>query len=87
MSTVFKTIIVAMFAWAGLVSLITGEISIRTSVSRKGPIPRWFGLCMLLAAAILSLYWLGLVPEAIRAVAPVLTVILLAAALILVWLS
>jgi len=87
MALSFKIIILVMLGWAGLVSLVTGQIYLRTSASKQGPFPRLFGLCLILAGATLGLHWAGVVPAAYQIIPIILTGILLGLALILAWLS
>lgn len=87
MSITFKIIILVMLGWAGLVSLVTGQIYLRTSASKKGPRPRLFGLCLILAGVALALQWGGVVSAAYEIISISVIVSLLGLALILAWLS
>lgn len=67
MSTVFKIILIALLAWAALVSLVTGRIYLRSGPTSKGWMPRTFGACLLLAAAVLAVHWTGMLPTGLQA--------------------
>lgn len=63
--TVFYIIVIAVLAWAGLVSLITGRITLRSGATSKGWMPRAFGACLILAAAVLAARWMGVLPPSL----------------------
>lgn len=80
MSPIFKIILVAILAWAALVSLTTGRIYLRSGPTTKGWTPRAFGACLLLAAAVLAVHWMGMLPTALQAfVTPAVVVLLVVA--------
>ncbi|HEX5036326.1 MAG TPA: hypothetical protein VFX30_04135 [bacterium] len=80
MSPIFKIIVIFLLAWPALVSLITGRIYLRSGSTAKGWMPRAFGACLLLAAAVLALYWTGHWPLSLQgAVTPAVVVLLVLA--------
>jgi hypothetical protein len=85
MPTIFKIILIVMFAWAGAVSVFTGEIILRSGPAGSGSIPRLFGACLLLAAATFTLQVAGLVPESYQTFSSIAIGGSLVVAIVLVW--
>jgi hypothetical protein len=85
MPSVFKIILIVMFAWAGIVSVFTGEIILRSGSAGTGWIPSLFGVCLLLAAATLALQVAGWVPEPYQTFSSIVSGCLLAIAVVLIW--
>ena len=83
MGIVFKIILISVLAWAGLVSLATGRIYLRSGATPKGWMPRAFGACLLSAAAVLAFHGTGLLPPSLQSATVPAAVVLLVLAVAL----
>jgi hypothetical protein len=82
MNIILKWIIIIMAVWAGLVSLITGRILLRSGSTQKGNRPRIFGAGLLVVALLLMVYWLGWIPIEYQSILQIIIIILLVVTLL-----